>query len=149
MIPIKENSWNSGTQRAWASNLWISELSLSHLSYAFRYEGWDLKLSCRNIFCKILNLSLCTHYSGWISCLISFEWFPPCCAQPEVSKNMRLGRESNQRPLAFQCVALTTRLSRQLTTCCLNFYGTFVRFYQSTRLAMYVWNWFWLDMYWN
>ena len=37
----------------------------------------------------------------------------------------KLRRVSNQRPLAYQRVALTTRLSGQLTTYCLNFSTTF------------------------
>ena len=62
------------------------------------------------------------------------------------NENICIRRESNQRPLAFQRTALTTRLSGQFTE---TFYTIFLRYFRSTRVAMHVWNWFWLDVYWN
>ena len=51
------------------------------------------------------------------------------------NENMCLRRESNQRPLAFQRVALTTWLSGQLTTGCKNFCGIF---YATININQYV-----------
>ena len=38
----------------------------------------------------ILNVSLSTHYSGWMSCLISFVWSSPGCEQRSVSENFKM-----------------------------------------------------------
>ena len=92
----------------------------------------------RHIF-LVFNLSLCNHNSGWISCLISFIYgFRRAVRNGKrkvQNENMCLRRESNQRPLAFQRVALTTWLSGQLTTGCKNFCGIF---YATININQYV-----------
>ena len=70
------------------------------------------------------NISLCTHYAGWMSCLISFVWDSPSCEEREESTNAKmkiyvcLHRESNQRPLAYQSGACDR--SATPTGCVLN-----------------------------
>ena len=101
------------------------------------------KLICCNINRRhiflVLNLSLCNHNSGWMPCLISFIYgFRRAVRNGKrkvQNENMCLRRESNQRPLAFQRVALTTWLSGQLTTGCKNFCGIF---YATININQYV-----------
>ena len=42
------------------------------------------------VFVLILNSSLSTHYSGWISCLISFVWSSPSCNQRDISEIFKM-----------------------------------------------------------
>ena len=52
-----------------------------------------LKLTCRHINCRhilILNLSLWTHYSGWVSCLILLVWSSLSLEQRKVSEQSKM-----------------------------------------------------------
>ena len=54
----------------------------------------NLKLTCHQINRRhtflILNLSLSTHYSGWMSCLISFAWSSPSCYQRDINEKFKM-----------------------------------------------------------
>ena len=50
-------------------------------------------ISChinRRHISSILKLSLCSHYSGWMSCLILFVWSSPNCEQREESAKLKM-----------------------------------------------------------
>ena len=86
----------------------------------------------------ISNLSLSTHYSRWMSCLIDFicmvfaELLSTGYKRKIQTDNVCICRESNQPPLAYPNVALSTRVSGLLTTYELNLYSTYLR-YDTTR----------------
>ena len=62
----------------------------------------------------IFNLSLCTHYSGWMSCLISYVWDLLICEQREASAIFKMkiyayteNRTSDQRGASNHSATLT------------------------------------------
>ena len=66
---------------------------------------------------KIIFLSLCTYYLGWMSCLISFECFQSSCEEHGTSehykKNLVHGRNrttNTARPPDYKSTVLTNRL---------------------------------------
>ena len=68
-------------------------------------------------FFLILNISvqslLLLSVMLYFICMVFAEMWATGSKRKIQTKNMCLRRESNQRPLAFQHAALTTRLSRQ------------------------------------
>ena len=60
--------------------------------YLFEQIQISLKLTChinRGNISSILKLSLCSHYSGWMSCLILFVWSSSSCEQREESAKFK------------------------------------------------------------
>ena len=95
----------------------------------------SLKLTChinrRHICFSIKSISV--HSLLWMNvmldfiCMVVAELWSTGSNRKIQNHKVCLRRESNQRPLAFQRVPLTMP-SGQLTTCCSNFYCTYLRY---------------------
>ena len=46
----------------------------------------------------ILHLYLCTYYSGWMSCLISFVWALPGCEECQTNENFKMKSQPRVEP---------------------------------------------------
>ena len=67
-----------------------SKRGITPLKLDGKWRHSNLLLSWPVVIFLLLNLSLCTYYSGWMSCLISFVRASPSCEEREASQQFEI-----------------------------------------------------------